>query len=58
MYLLNLVEPQLFLLRCLFLCFEAMSGLKINLSKSEILPVGDVGFVADEVFGSSFWRSV
>ena len=25
-------------LRCLFLCFEAMSGLKINLSKSEIVP--------------------
>jgi hypothetical protein len=45
MYLLNLVEPQLFLLRCLFLCFEAMSGLKINLSKSEIVSVGDVGDV-------------
>jgi hypothetical protein len=25
------------------LCFEAVSGLKINLSKSEIVHVGDVG---------------
>jgi hypothetical protein len=32
-------------LRCLFLCFEAVSGLKINLSKSEIVPIGDVGDV-------------
>jgi hypothetical protein len=30
---------------CLFLCFEAMSGLKINLSKSETALVGDVGDV-------------
>jgi hypothetical protein len=45
-------------LRCPFLFFEAVSGLKINLSKSEILPVGDVGFVADEVFGSSLGCSL
>ena len=32
-------------LRCLFLCFEAASGLKINLSKSEIVLIGDVGDV-------------
>jgi hypothetical protein len=32
-------------LRCLFLCFEAVSGLKINLPKSEIVPVGDMGDV-------------
>lgn len=25
--------------RCLFLCFKAVSGLKINLSKSEIIPI-------------------
>jgi hypothetical protein len=29
----------------MFLCFEVVSGLKINLSKSEIVPVGDVGDV-------------
>jgi hypothetical protein len=29
-------------LRCLFLCFEAVSGLKINLLKSEIIPIGEV----------------
>jgi len=29
-------------LRCLLLCFEAISGLKINLSKSEIVLVSDV----------------
>jgi hypothetical protein len=34
-------------LRCLFLCFEAVSGLKINLSKSEIVPIGDVGDVME-----------
>jgi len=25
-----------------FLCFEAISGLKVNLSKSEIIPIGEV----------------
>jgi hypothetical protein len=30
-------------LRCLLLCFEAVSGLKINLSKSTIVPIGMVG---------------
>jgi hypothetical protein len=30
-------------LRCLLLCFEAVSGLKINLSKSVIVPIGEVG---------------
>jgi hypothetical protein len=29
-------------LRCLFLCFEAVSGLKINLLKLEIIPIGEV----------------
>jgi hypothetical protein len=33
-------------LRCLLLCFEVASGLKINLSKYEIVQVGDVGDVA------------
>jgi hypothetical protein len=54
-------------LQCLFLCFKVGSGLKINLSKSEIVPVGDVGDVeglasilgwsgvfANEIFGSFF----
>lgn len=27
-------------LRCLFLCFEAISGLKINLTKSELVSIG------------------
>jgi hypothetical protein len=34
---------QLHHLLYLFLCFEAVSRLKINLSKSEIVLVGDVG---------------
>ena len=29
-------------LRCILLCFEAVSGLKVNLAKSEIIPVGEV----------------
>jgi hypothetical protein len=29
-------------LRALFLCFEAVFGLKINLAKSELVPVGNV----------------
>lgn len=33
---------QLGLLRCLLRCFEAMSGLNINLAKSEMFPVGMV----------------
>jgi hypothetical protein len=35
-------EEELGNLRCLFLCFEAASRLKINLSKSEIVPIGEV----------------
>jgi hypothetical protein len=35
-------EEQLRNLCCLFLCFEAVSGLKINLPKSEIVPIGEV----------------
>jgi hypothetical protein len=31
----------------LFLCFEAVLGLKTNLSKSEIVPIGNLGDVAD-----------
>jgi hypothetical protein len=34
-------------LRCLLLCFEAASGLRINLSKSEMVPVGEVGDVEE-----------
>jgi hypothetical protein len=33
---------QLRHLRCLFLCFEVVSGLKNNLGKIELVPVGDV----------------
>jgi hypothetical protein len=29
-------------LHCLFLCFEVVSGLRINLAKSELVPVGNV----------------
>jgi hypothetical protein len=29
-------------LRCTFLCFEAVSGLRINLDKSELVPIGEV----------------
>jgi hypothetical protein len=32
-------------LRSLFLCFEAASGLKVNLAKSELVPVGNVSQV-------------
>jgi exonuclease III len=35
-------EEQLRNLRCFFFCFEAASGLRINLSKSEIVPIGEV----------------
>jgi hypothetical protein len=30
-------------LRCIFLCLEAVLGLKISLSKLEIVPVGEAG---------------
>jgi hypothetical protein len=44
-------------LRCLLLCFEAISRLKINLSKSEIVPVGDIGDVEELAieFLSAVW---
>jgi hypothetical protein len=35
-------EEQIRHLRCIFLCFEAASGLRINLEKSEIVPIGGV----------------
>jgi hypothetical protein len=36
----------------IFLYFEADSGLNINLSKSKIIPIGDVGD------GRSFWHDL
>jgi hypothetical protein len=44
-YVANL--DYLCLLRCLFLCFEAVSGLRINLAKSELVPIGNVNDVED-----------
>jgi hypothetical protein len=38
----NACPSQLGYLRSLFLLFEATSGLKVNLAKSELIPVGDV----------------
>ena len=35
-------ESNLGYLRCILLLFEAMSGLRVNLSKSTLIPVGDV----------------
>jgi len=35
-------EEQIQHLRCIFLCFEAASGLRINLEKSEFVPIGEV----------------
>ena len=29
-------------MRCLFICFEVVSGLKINLAKLELVPMGNV----------------
>lgn len=34
-------------LRCLLLCFKVISGLKINLSKSELIPICSVGNVQE-----------
>lgn len=35
------VDPtQVGYLCCVLLCFEAVSGLKVNLGKSEMIPVG------------------
>jgi hypothetical protein len=33
-------EEQIRHLRCIFLCFEVGSGLRINLGKSEVVPIG------------------
>ena len=40
-------------LHCLFLCFEAGSSLKVNLNKSELVPVRDVDQVEglDDILG-------
>lgn len=35
-------ETQLGILRCILCCFEAISGLKINLNKSELFQIGEV----------------
>jgi hypothetical protein len=41
------IDDQIRDLRCLLLCFEPASGLRINLSKSEMVPVGEVGDVEE-----------
>ena len=38
-------SDHLHYLWCLFLCFEVVSGLKINLAKSKLVPVGNVDHV-------------
>ena len=38
-------ESNLGYLRCIVLLFEAMSGLRVNLSKSTLIPVGNVSNV-------------
>ena len=43
-------------LRCIFLCFEAVLRLKINLRKSEIVPGGD--FWNSEELSASFGCNV
>jgi len=35
-------ESDLGYLRCVLLLFEAMSGLKVNLAKSSIVPIGEI----------------
>ena len=35
-------ESNLGYLRCILLLFEAMSGLRVNLSKSALIPIGEV----------------
>jgi hypothetical protein len=35
-------QEQIRHLQCIFLCFEAASGLRINLRKLEIVPIGEV----------------
>ena len=35
-------EEKMFFLSWILLCFEALYGLRVNLEKSVILPVGDV----------------
>ena len=35
-------ESDLGYLRCVLLLFEAMSGLRVNLSKSSIIPIGEI----------------
>jgi branched-subunit amino acid transport protein len=40
-----LLSVNIYLLRCLFLCFEATLRLKLILNKSELVSVGDVGDV-------------
>ena len=61
-------HDQLLLLRMVLIWFEAVSSLKINLGKSELVPVGVVlnimllldvfrmqaGFTSYEILGSSF----
>jgi len=44
---------QLGYLRCILVLFKAMSGLKINLSKSVLIPVGEVPELNN--FSSVFW---
>jgi hypothetical protein len=44
---------HIFNLRLLFTWFEAISGLKINFNKSEMVPVGNVPYSAYDLFGSS-----
>jgi len=45
-------------LRCIFLCFEAASGLRINLGKSELVPIDEVENVGASFKATSIWNRV
>ena len=44
-WLTNLTTPITYVICALFLCFKAASGLKINLAKSESVPMGNANNV-------------
>lgn len=53
----NAEPTQVGYLRCVLFCFEVVAGLKVNLGKSEMIPVGEVDDIDSlaQLLGVELW---
>ena len=48
-------KEQILSIRLVLTCFQAFTGLKVNVGKSEIVPIGEVSNIQSLIFFSAGW---